>query len=67
MMLVFAPFTALALNNRVAPICREVLTEGFRVIFAGKGEAPGGLWPPQPGKNNKDDKDSEIAMTTATD
>jgi hypothetical protein len=59
-MLVFEAFTALAVNCRVAPICREVLMPGLRIIFAGKGETPGGLWPPQAGKN----KNNEIVTMT---
>jgi hypothetical protein len=33
---------------------------GLRIIFAGKGETPGGLWPPQAGKN----KNNEIVTMT---
>ena len=43
-MLVFEPFCALAVNTKVLPNCMEALVAGFRVIFAGKGEAPGGLF-----------------------
>jgi hypothetical protein len=43
-----------AVNSSVAPICSDVLTEGFRVIFAGKGEAPGGLCPPHAANKNNE-------------
>jgi len=37
------------------PSCREALMGGFRVIFAGNGEAPPGLCPPHAGRSeNKD-------------
>ena len=52
-MLVFEPFCALAVNTKVLPNCMEALVAGFRVIFAGKGEAPGGLLPPQAARNRK--------------
>jgi len=46
-----ALFVAVAVNNIVVPACKERLGLGFSVILAGKGEGPGGLLPPHPGKN----------------
>jgi hypothetical protein len=42
----------------------EALVPGLRLILTGKGEEPGGLWPPQAGKkqNNK-----EMVTTTHSD
>ena len=39
----FVPFCAAAVSCRIEPTCMEKLEAGVRVIFAGKGEAPGGL------------------------
>jgi hypothetical protein len=50
-MAVFEPLVALAVNTMVLPNCMDVLMLGFRVIFAGNGEAPAGLWPPQAGNS----------------
>jgi hypothetical protein len=47
----FKAFWALALNTMVLPNCMEALVAGFKVIFAGKGLAPGGLCPPQAGSD----------------
>jgi hypothetical protein len=58
LMLVFEAFRALAVNTRVLPNCMEALVTGFRVIVAGKGEVPGGLFPPQAAKN----RNEEIVM-----
>jgi hypothetical protein len=55
-----ALFCALAVNNKVAPTCREALRLGLRVIFAGNGEAPGGLLPPQAANNT-----TKTMVTTA--
>jgi hypothetical protein len=38
----------------------EKLVAGLRVIFAGKGEDPGGVWPPHAGNN----KNKQKATTT---
>ena len=57
-MLLFVPFCALATNTKVLPSCMETLVEGFRVILAGKGLAPGGLCPPQAGRS----EDKKIVM-----
>jgi hypothetical protein len=47
----FEAFWALAVNIMVVPSCMEALTDGFNVIFAGKGLEPGGLCPPQAGSS----------------
>ena len=57
-----ALFCAVAVSCKVVPACMEKLVPGFSVIFAGKGEPPGGLCPPQAGSNNDEDK---IANTAA--
>src|SRR5271169_3996723 len=57
---VLEPFWAVAVSWMTVPSCMEALTLGFRVIFAGKGEVPGGLWPPHAGKN----KNKEMETTT---
>ena len=59
----FALFCALADSCKMAPICREALGLGLRLIFAGKGEAPGGLLPPHAGKN----KNKEMVTTIHAD
>ena len=46
-----ASFSALAVSSVVVPNCMEKVGLGLRVIFAGKGEGPGGLWPAQAGKS----------------
>jgi hypothetical protein len=46
------PFCALAVSAKVVPTCREALGLGLIVIFAGNGEGPGGLLPPQAGKRS---------------
>jgi hypothetical protein len=56
----FVPFWAPAVNASVLPNCMEALIEGFRVIFAGNGFVPAGLFPPQAGSNRK----KKIVMTT---
>jgi hypothetical protein len=43
----------------------EKLLAGFKVIFAAKGEAPAGLWPPQPGKNKNNEERVIITHTPA--
>ncbi len=53
MMAVFKPFCALAVNCMVLPTCIDTMMEGFRVILAGKGEAPAGLCPPHAGRSKK--------------
>ena len=52
-MLVLAEFCALAVKSNVAPSCRDALVGGLSEIFAGKGEAPGGLLLPQAGRKAK--------------
>jgi hypothetical protein len=47
------PFCALAVKAMVLPSGIEALVAGFKLIFAGKGEAPGGLLLPQAAKNKK--------------
>jgi hypothetical protein len=47
------PFCAFAVKAMVLPSCIEALVAGFKLIFAGKGEAPGGLLLPHAGKNKK--------------
>ena len=58
------PFCALALSAKVVPTCREAPGLGLMVIFAGKGEGPGGLLPPQAGKRSNNKK---MATTIHTD
>jgi hypothetical protein len=48
----FVPFCATAVNASVLPTCIEALTLGVSVIFAGNGDVPGGLCPPQEGSNS---------------
>jgi hypothetical protein len=54
------PLVAVAEKSIAVPSCTEVLVLGVRVIFRGKGEAPGGLLPPHAGKN----RNKEIVTTT---
>jgi hypothetical protein len=54
-MVPFSPFTALALNDMVLPICSERLTAGLSVILAGKGEVAAGFLPPQAGNRTNSD------------
>jgi hypothetical protein len=52
----FVAFSAEALSCTIVPTCMEKLGLGTRVIFAGKGDGPAGLWPPHAGNSNNDDK-----------
>jgi hypothetical protein len=51
------------MNCRTLPTCREALLDGFRVILTGNGDVPGGLCPPQAGRN----KNKKMVTTTDAD
>jgi hypothetical protein len=59
-MFLLSAFSALAVNRSVLPSCKDVLIGGFRVIFAGNGLVPAGLWPPHAGSNET------VRLMTAT-